>query len=508
MAAALVLLGGTAGCAALLGVDDYEVREAPSIPDASSDAPLPLAPPDAGRDADVDVDASDPCLRQDKPQVDLTEVAVDTTLDCRNDYVLRNQVYVRAGAPLTIPAGTTIKGTRGDVSEYEKVSVLVVSRGARINAVGTADRPVVFTSIKPEGQKKAGDWGGVVLLGNAVVNQPQPVSIEGVGGGGNDVTYGGNNDQDSSGTLKYVRIEYGGFKLSANNEINGLTFGGVGSGTTVDYVQVRQVLDDCFEFFGGTVNASHLACQYGQDDGFDWDFGYRGKLQFLVLQQDPNIYDDMNGFEGDNGGNASQWVRLPASEPTIYNATLCGPGKPAPARPPFPDGGPGPLRARFGMLLRRHTKAHIFNSIVMGFEAGLDVTTYPSPDDAGLRTAAESLELKNVLFFGNTHAVGDDTANLAFKEDLRPGLQALLYTNDDQGFDEIEVLTPLVRTDDPGITGCFTPSSPSFGPATTIESEVVPPAISGLVPVGYVGAFRDKNDPWATAGSWAVWKAD
>src|SRR5262249_41290736 len=153
-------------------------------------------------------------------------------------------------------------------------------------------------------------------------------TVEGVGGVGTEIAYGGNNDEDSSGALKFVRIEYAGFKLSDNNEINGLTLAGVGRGTTLDYIQVRMVLDDCFEFFGGTVNASHLACQYPQDDGLDWDFGYRGKIQFAIVQQDPNTYDDMNGIEADNGANSTEWKKLPASNPTVFNVTLCGPGKP------------------------------------------------------------------------------------------------------------------------------------------------------------------------------------
>ena len=166
-----------------------------------------------------------------------------------------------------------------------------------------AVRPIVFTSAAAEGSKRPGDWGGVIILGRAPSNhrdangQPTTGKVEGLTSGGD---YGGSDQNDDSGVLKYVRIEYSGVAIAPNNEVNGLTFGGVGRGTIVDYVQVRHTADDCFEFFGGTVNAKHLICHYNGDDGFDWDNGYQGKLQFLVLQQDPTVADETNGFEGDN----------------------------------------------------------------------------------------------------------------------------------------------------------------------------------------------------------------
>ncbi len=501
------LVGGAAsvlalvGCNALLGFDDYSV---PSEGVTGIDSSTGEGSTDGGVEGGNEA-SSDPCLAANKPQVDVTEITKDTTLECKNDYVLRGQVFVRTGATLTIQAGTTILGTRGDLSEFTKVSVLVVQPGGRIKAVGTVDKPIVFTSIKPAGQKKPGDWGGVVLLGNAVINQGAR-TIEGVGGVGTEINYGGNNDDDNSGTMKYVRIEYGGFKLGPNNEINGLTFGGVGRATVIDYVQVRMVLDDCFEFFGGTVNASHLACQFGQDDGIDWDFGYRGKIQFAVIQQDPNVYDDMNGIEGDNGANATEWVKTPVSEPTLYNLTLCGPGKPV-DRPTI-DGGPAPLRTRFGMLLRRHTRAHIANSIFMGFESGFDAA-YANPGPASFTTVKDALDLKNIIFFDNVHAPGDLTANIAFAE-TAGGTPAAIYGDDDLGYEEITELTdPQLgnRTTDPGISGCYNAKAPSFGPATEISAgDVAPPAADPFfVPVAYIGAFKDIKDPWATSGKWPVW---
>jgi hypothetical protein len=499
----LLLGAGTCvlwGCNLVLGLGDYSVGTAPTDGGQSADGPQPTdGAADAGRD----------CNAPNKPVEELREVAQSRTLTCDKDYLLIGQVFVRDGATLTIEAGTTIKGTRGALSEFDKVSVLVVQRGAKIQAVGTVDLPIVFTSNLPPDQRKAGDWGGVVLLGNAVVNQGTP-KIEGIGGAGQDITYGGADDEDSSGTLSYVRIEYGGFKIADNNEINGLTFGGVGRKTKVDHVQVRHVLDDCFEFFGGTVNASHLLCQYPQDDGIDWDFGYRGKIQFAVVQQDPNLYDDTMGIEADNGGKDPDWLKLPVSEPTLFNVTLCGPGKPTPARPVLADGGfAGKEFIRYGMVLRRHTKAHINNTIVMGFESGIDVQTYPGPFDvnpAGPQTATASLDLKNIVFFDNVHdkLAPGGTGNVAFVEGT-----AGFPKDNDQGYDELAEIIPGIgnREIDPRIGGCFNANTPSFGPATEIKSgSVVPdPNDDFFVPVDYIGALRDVNDPWATSGKWPVW---
>jgi hypothetical protein len=254
-----------------------------------------------------------PCANPDKPLIAITaDFDEDATLGCENDYLVSSDIFVRNQATLTVEKGTHVLGENG--------AVLVVSQGSKLIAVGTVDEPVVFTSALPEGQKAPGDWGGIILLGNAKTNHldgngaPTQGDIEGLPVG--EGKYGGLDDAESSGSLKYVRLEYGGKLLASGNEVNGITFGGVGSGTLVDYVQVRQSTDDCFEFFGGTVNAKHLVCQHNGDDGIDWDNGYRGKLQFVIVQQDPAIAEDTNGFEGDNDAAAS--TSTPLSAPTIY----------------------------------------------------------------------------------------------------------------------------------------------------------------------------------------------
>lgn len=187
---------------------------------------------------------------------------------------------------LTIAAGTTVKGLVSPTTP----GTLVITRGANIEAVGTASSPIVFTSARAEGSRAAGDWGGLVINGFARV---QKGTAQGEGSTG---TYGGNDDADSSGTIKYVRVEFAGTLFSPDNELNGIAFQGVGGGTTVDYVQVHQNADDGVEFFGGSVRVSHLVLTGNQDDSLDHDDGWNGSAQYVVIQQYPNCD---HGIEGD-----------------------------------------------------------------------------------------------------------------------------------------------------------------------------------------------------------------
>ncbi|WP_433932965.1 hypothetical protein AB3662_02200 [Sorangium cellulosum] len=418
------------------------------------------------------------CAATDKPIAEIAgDITEDFTLRCGLDYLLEGQVNVTAGATLTVEKGTTI---RGDINP-QAPAVLVVHPGSKLIAVGTKDEPIVFTSGKAPEDRRPGDWGGVILLGNARINHVDgegnhvPGQIEGLTNGGQ---YGGIDDNDSSGTLKYVRIEYSGVKIAPNNEINGLTLGGVGRGTIIDFVQVRHVSDDCFEFFGGTVNAKHLACQYSGDDAFDWDYGYRGKLQFLVAQQDPGVAEETNGFEGDNDPLALTPAPEPRSEPTIYNATLCGKGVDLD-------------KEQYGILLRRSTRATIVNTIVTGFESGLDVR---DPETVPNVSSSIFSNLVNDFAFAE---VSDGTGPLA---------------DDDGGFDEIELLSDPDRKNqavDPGIQGCFDPSAPVFGPVKSLTENAATPTGDFFDPgAAFVGAFRDADDTWATSGKWAEWSAN
>ena len=279
------------------------------------------------------------------------------------NYRLRGYVYVTDGAKITIEAGTTI------ISNKDSAGVLVIYRDATIIAEGTASAPIVFTSA--ETTPNPGDLGGVILVGQARGNGNHSV-LE----GGVDPAYssfGGTNDAHSSGTLKYVRIEYAGKAVNPGDEVNGLSFYGVGSGTTIDYVEIVRGLDDAFEFFGGTVNCKHLIAYNSADDDFDMDDGYSGKIQFAISVKDPKFTDNKgttgdlsNNFEVDNvnPANGFLWTRAPITNPTLSNFTAIGPNNAAGTSPDY----------GYGMRWRRGTKFILANSIVMGSQrVGLDI---------------------------------------------------------------------------------------------------------------------------------------
>ena len=278
-------------------------------------------------------------------------------------YHLRGYVYVTDGATLTIQPGTKI------VSNKDSAGVLVIYRDGAIDAEGTADEPIVFTSN--ETAPAPGDLGGVVLVGQAKVNGNHSV-LE----GGVDPAYsafGGTNDAHSSGTLKYVRIEYAGKAVNPGDEVNGLSLYGVGSGTTIDYVEVVRGLDDAYEFFGGSVNCKHLIAYNSADDDFDMDDGYHGKIQYAISVKDPAFTDNKgttgdisNNFEVDNvnPANGFLWTRTPITFPVLTNFTAIGPNNAAGTSKDY----------GYGMRWRRGCKFILANSIVIGGQkAGLDL---------------------------------------------------------------------------------------------------------------------------------------
>lgn len=276
--------------------------------------------------------------------------------------LLQNKIYVKNNATLTIAPGTIIRGdklTQG---------TLIITRGAKINASGTASNPIVFTSSEVVGNRNEGDWGGVVVLGLARNNQPGGVaSIEGLVAS-TDTQFGGAFDNDNSGVMKFCRIEFSGIPLEPNKELNGLTMGSVGSGTIVDHIQVSFCGDDSFEWFGGTVNCKYLIAYRGLDDDFDTDFGYRGKIQFGLAIRDKDLSDapgDSNCFETDNDAAGS--TAQPKTAPIFSNITIVGPK------------GDGttvlPIGEKFekAFRLRRNTATSCFNSLITGWEKGLSM---------------------------------------------------------------------------------------------------------------------------------------
>lgn len=278
------------------------------------------------------------------------------TLSADTLYSLRGQVYIEDGASLTIPAGTVIQG--------EPAGTIVVKRGGQIFINGEADAPVVMTSAKAVGQRATGDWGGLVILGRAPINRdPESTNIE---GGIIEGQYGGDIADDNSGVVKYLRLEYPGYRFEEGNEINGLTMGGVGYGTELHHVQVSFANDDSYEWFGGTVDAHHLVAIGGLDDDFDVDTGFTGRLQFLFAMKYPDVFDaagSANGFEND-----SRHDSLPLSHPIYSNCTLVGPER-IDSMVPLEDIVPGHTHKNMGVL-RENTMSSIFNSVLVGFVRG------------------------------------------------------------------------------------------------------------------------------------------
>ena len=327
-------------------------------------------------------------------------INADTTFHKQNTYILKGLVYVVGNHTLTIEAGTTIKGSFSGTD----VAALIITRGSKIIAVGTPAEPIIFTSASPNPQ--SGDWGGIVICGKAGYN----LSYNGVNGlyqveGGIDNANGdglaGSGDavapapvnDDNSGTLQYVRIEYAGYAYQPDKEINSLTLAAVGSGTTIDHIQVSFAKDDAYEWFGGSVNCKYLIAFKTQDDDFDTDNGFRGKVQFGLVIRDSLIADisTSEAFESDN--NASGTTASPKTSAIFSNITAIGP------RATLSNVGSSLFRA--GAQIRRNSAISIFNSIIMGWPQGIliDATTGTS---TALNVEDSSLRLRNVTLAGNT----------------------------------------------------------------------------------------------------------
>lgn len=272
---------------------------------------------------------------------DITE---NVTLETGKNYTLNGGIHVKAGATLTIQPGVTITAKHDGTVDY-----ILVEQGAKIDAQGTASQPIVMTSEK----KEAGAWGGLHICGYAHTNNGSGSSEIG------NAPYGGNNDADNSGTLKYIRLEYTGYAFDEEHEANGVSFYGVGSGTTVEHLQAYKGSDDGFEFFGGSVNVKYLVATSCSDDSFDWTEGWNGKAQFLVAYQEGETslgYACDCLMECDNNG--TNFAATPVAHPVIANATLIGNGGEAQ-----------------GVRLRAGTEVELYNTIITGKGKALTVET-------------------------------------------------------------------------------------------------------------------------------------
>jgi hypothetical protein len=337
------------------------------------------------------------------------DITTNRTLYRDTTYTLKGFIHVANGATLTIQSGTTIKGDFNTLG-----SSLWILRGAKIDAQGTADQPIVFTSSRAAGQRQIGDWGGLLIIGNGIDNRSGSVEIEGSGTDGTTVASGknyqviysgGTTPTDNSGTMSYVRVEFAGFAPSLNNELNAFTFAAVGSGTRVSYVQALATLDDAFEFFGGALDGDHLVAYEVGDDMFDMSEGFSGRLQYLIgfssTQLTPRtgagfLATDLEGIENDGcagSGCDNGFDTQPFTSPLVANFTLIGCGN---ANCVGASGG-------HGMMLRRGTAGFYVNGVVARWPADgvslRDANTFARAGSALIPDLATAdLQVRNVHF--------------------------------------------------------------------------------------------------------------
>ena len=308
-------------------------------------------------------------------------ITSDVTLTAGSTYKLSGEYIVEDGATLNIEAGVKIISIYDDIVDY-----ILVKQGGKINAVGTSSAPIVMTSEKEE----PGAWGGIHICGKAHTNAEGGKGSSEIGG----ATYGGNDDADNSGTLKYVRVEYSGYAFDSEHEANGITFYGVGNGTTVEYCQAYKGSDDGFEFFGGSVNVSNLVSVSCSDDSFDWTEGWNGTATNLVAYQEAEEtlgYDCDCLIEADN--NENNYAATPVAHPVLKNLILVGNNSAAGNR---------------GIRLRRGTQVEIDGAKVCGKKNAVTL---------------ESEETENALLAGTSKL-----ANMTVDSELRS--EKNIYSND------------------------------------------------------------------------------
>lgn len=380
-------------------------------------------------------------------------IAETTIWPAGTTHRLEGLVFVEGRARLVIEPGVTVVGGPG--------AALIVTRDASIQARGTVREPIVFTSAKPVGQRASGDWGGVVLLGNAPINRGE-AHVEGVPRGDPRSAFGGGQRSSNCGVLEYVRIEFAGYPIGAGGELNGLTLAGCGGATLVDHVQVHRSRYDGVAILGGTVDLKYALVSYAGDDALDWDMGWTGRAQFLIVQQHPETGD--TGFEGDNSADDPQ--AEPVSRPRIYNVTMVGSRNPG--------------RDQRAMVIRHGSGGEFRNFLITGFPL-------ESIDLRGELTAERIAS--RVLSFGSIamSTIGPD-GRTYFEDESGAG-------DDDGGFDEwryFSELAPDVKLGAPEALGAsaWNAAEPDFTPVAA-----------------YVGAGSQSSSPlneefWDSTGSY------
>ncbi len=403
---------------------------------------------DGGETDDVPAGCADP---NDGPTMEISgNIEGDMMLTCDTIWVLTDIIFVNGGT-LTIEPGTTIKGTEG--------SALVIDQDASIDAQGTADAPIVMTSIQAEGSRGRGDWGGFVMLGDA------PVNLEGGSGQAegfaNPPSYGGDDAAHNCGSLSYLRVEWAGFAIAEGSELNGITFYSCGSDTSVDYVHVLQGADDGIEMFGGSFDASHIVVTGAEDDSIDCDQGYQGELQYVFIHQDPAIGD--NAFEWSNQG--TDFSATPVTSPAVANATIVGSGA-------------GGDKSK-GMTLKEGTEAKLVNSVFGNFTN--ELVFLQNSETQAIAEGGGIIIEGNIYFASGAAGVDDEDGS-----DVTWTAEDLQTFIDDGGNTEADPMLGSAEWGNPDI-------APMAG--SPVESGAVAPG-GGFEATDYIGAVEPGGENW------------
>lgn len=393
-----------------------------------------------------------------------------TTWTSGKQYLLDGLVFINDGQVLTIEAGTVIRGKTG---QGENASALIVARGGKLIAEGTADKPIIFTC---EGDDLAGSvpvmanglWGGLIILGNAKLNlQTNESHIEGIPFYETRGIFGGNNDDDNSGILRYISIRHGGTNIGEGNEINGLTLGGVGRGTTVEKVEIISNKDDGIEFFGGTVNCRYMVSTFNGDDCFDYDLGYSGMGQFWLAIQDPGDGDLLL----ECGGGTDPEIGMPYSMPVIYNGTFIGRGS--------------HITNHIGMF-NQNAGGILANSIFQNQYEGISIQFKENSSNCYTQFENGKLEVKNNIFWDIAENIADNIFNVYAENGTGTTSQNQVFkTYFSQAMNVVY---------DPGFT--ISPDYYWLIPLVNVGDNMAPISDSWFTEVNHKGAFGTVN--WAS----------
>lgn len=419
-----------------------------------------------------------------------SNITANATWTKSNVYILDTKIYVTSGATLTIEAGTVVKG-RAKANPVD-ATALVIARGGKINAQGTASSPIIFTAESDLltgnlTQSDRGLWGGVVILGRARINTTSGQgNVEGIPTTEPLGTYGGTDDDDNSGILRYAQIKHSGAIVAANVELNGLTMGAVGRGTTIEYIDIYAGNDDGYEWFGGTVNTKYLISSFNDDDNFDWDESFRGKGQFwfaIGASDKGNQAMEMDGGTTPEDG-------TPYAIPELYNLTLIG------------SGSSSSNTNSNGLIFRDNTGGKVYNTIIHDYRnyAVRIETESAQSQDSAKRLAAGDLAIANSIF--GTFGAGTGNTQLFLAPNATSGGAApsTNYT--------VEHITGTAQSNrintDPMLTGISRSRNKALDPRPATGSPALsgaktPPSDGFFAQTDYVGAFNTSN--WAKGWS-------